>query len=34
MRVETVRNGTAVTLVLLLGVILLAAVVQLLRAGT
>ena len=33
MRVGTVRNGTAVTLVLLLGVILLAAVVQLLRAG-
>lgn len=30
---QTVRNGTAVTLVALLGIIILAAVVQLLRAG-
>lgn len=32
-RMQTVRNGTAVTLVALLGIIILAAVVQLLRAS-
>lgn len=32
-RMQTVRNGTAATLVVLLGIIILAAVVQLLRAG-
>ncbi len=30
---QTVRNGTALTLVVLMGIIILAAVVQLLRAG-